>query len=460
MVLLNTTFALSKECTKDTFLRILYSYYSDGPYWGDLHEPERMLKEDYSGTSGNNTIKSYILQNEVIVNVSENLERTYELLYIIIKDTPYISVRYINNGVDDEQRLSRAHLPQFLRAIFWKNLGGVDGVIPVTDRAIRIDADNLEMAELIFSGETFQNPIVYISALPNGTPVFDYETVAYQLAGTAHIVYEANPYVGDILQEKLAGKRPYNGAIKVLYPDGKDYILVTTDRTPESIKSLLTREVAKYTVNMPLKREFNVSNRKFQILADKLRGNEELSVIFDDILSEKDDKIKALEAEIEELKDKSGRMKSKADSLTYSLGNLIPSMGLSLDASEKEFYPGEFRDILIKILSKYKDMMTGDPNLEETRRYHILSDIINCNADSGISAKKINMIKSAIGNDVQMEKINFQKLRDAGFSCDTTGTHIKLVYEDDPRYTFTMSKTSSDYRAADNFIKTVQRTVF
>lgn len=45
-------------------------------------------------------------------------------------------------------------------------------------------------------------------------------------------------------------------------------------------------------------------------------------------------------------------------------------------------------------------------------------------------------------------------------SVDEAGKHWKAVYQEDDRYTFTISKTSSDHRAGKNLASTILKKLF
>jgi hypothetical protein len=51
-------------------------------------------------------------------------------------------------------------------------------------------------------------------------------------------------------------------------------------------------------------------------------------------------------------------------------------------------------------------------------------------------------------------------LEDLGFTADESGKHVRVIFQGDPRYAFTISKTSSDHRAGKNLASTMVRTLF
>ena len=53
-----------------------------------------------------------------------------------------------------------------------------------------------------------------------------------------------------------------------------------------------------------------------------------------------------------------------------------------------------------------------------------------------------------------------RELQAIGFTVSKDGKHYKLVFADNPRYTFIVSATPSDYRSGDNEISKIFRTLF
>lgn len=66
-----------------------------------------------------------------------------------------------------------------------------------------------------------------------------------------------------------------------------------------------------------------------------------------------------------------------------------------------------------------------------------------------------------IMNDYQkMTPKTLEELKNLGFDHSDEGKHHKFVFSNDGRYTATISKTSSDYRAGKNFARDVANQIF
>ena len=73
--------------------------------------------------------------------------------------------------------------------------------------------------------------------------------------------------------------------------------------------------------------------------------------------------------------------------------------------------------------------------------------------------KIIENIKNAIGNNNDLSRSQKRALFDYGFEV-IDGDHYKLIYKGDPRYSFTLAKTSSDYRSKENLLSEIKNVLF
>ena len=468
MIILNTKFRLSSECGKDVFLRRFQQHLQNDIRWSSLSHLEDLLTGDYSGEVDGNTIHAFTSDDAVVISLHRSYDETdQDFVYLIDEESPHLSVK-ISRNTSEEESFVRAEIPGVIRGLLWNGYIGKDGILPVSDTALRIDNLNLATAERVFSGPEFENPIIYISSTQTGAPVFGYECLAHQMAGIAHVIYEANPYIGAKLQTKIGERKPYNGAIRILYPNGKEFLHRADNRTGESLKRAVIKDVIRYVNTQPMDDRFNVLKIKAAMLEKRLKGNEELSGIFEEILSDKDQQIKQMKGEIgrliqqiDDMETNKNRMQSKIDNLSYNFETVMENTeGTVIQSSEKEFYPHEIRDVILRLVNTTVNQMEGDPNQEETRKYHILMDIMKNNVFSGRREELVKVIEDAFGKEPGISTIDFQALRDIGFHEDVSGPHIRMDYNGDKRYNFTVSKTPGDNRQGMNTIKEITNRLF
>ncbi len=87
---------------------------------------------------------------------------------------------------------------------------------------------------------------------------------------------------------------------------------------------------------------------------------------------------------------------------------------------------------------------------ENSRRQHVLVDLLASNQPSRNGAKLEDEIKSLFKTYRDMDAPTRSALLRLGFDISEDGKHYKVIFQGDGRYTFTLPKTSSDHRAGKN----------
>lgn len=123
-----------------------------------------------------------------------------------------------------------------------------------------------------------------------------------------------------------------------------------------------------------------------------------------------------------------------------------------LHATERDFYDHEKRDLVLEILKRYR------PNLlENSRRQHILQDILNTNQPAKRRDKIAAELRHLFWDYRSMKAEIRHSLSALGFELIEDGTHYKIIFQQDSRYQITFSKTSSDRRAGRNIVSEIRR---
>ena len=129
----------------------------------------------------------------------------------------------------------------------------------------------------------------------------------------------------------------------------------------------------------------------------------------------------------------------------------------NINIGERELYDNEITDMILEILTKEFQTMTGDPNQMECRKYHILRSILENNQISGNGKKIGAQLKKIMSNiDILNTKCRKQ-LKQLGFSVNDEGKHHKIYFHDDKRYPLIVAKTASDCRSYKNLASTACR---
>ena len=129
--------------------------------------------------------------------------------------------------------------------------------------------------------------------------------------------------------------------------------------------------------------------------------------------------------------------------------------GVLIAGDEDDLYPGEIKDIVLSILDKE----LKDGVAKNSRRKHILKDLLANNDYQGISKKKAEDLARTLNNYNGMTKKTRSGLEDFGFQIEEDGKHYRLIYHGDSRYNTTLAKTPSDTRGSKNMVHEIQKSM-
>ena len=87
-----------------------------------------------------------------------------------------------------------------------------------------------------------------------------------------------------------------------------------------------------------------------------------------------------------------------------------------------------------------------DMNAALERRKHILESILENNPMQGKGGELREKIKSVLKGYTNLDKKIRNQLEDIGFKIEE-GTHYKVRFKDDPRYSFVLTKSGSDSKS-------------
>ena len=165
--------------------------------------------------------------------------------------------------------------------------------------------------------------------------------------------------------------------------------------------------------------------------------NAELYEVFEEHLSKMEEANRALNQEIQRL-----TIENQALRMRLASRDQQPLIYMG---EEADFYEGEIREIILEILEDYSRNVQKD-----TRRDHIVSDLLENNEFEHIPAKRREQIKVALKGYKSLSGSLRGLLESMGFVITDDGKHYKWTYFGDHRYSATMAKTSSDNRAGMN----------
>jgi hypothetical protein len=182
----------------------------------------------------------------------------------------------------------------------------------------------------------------------------------------------------------------------------------------------------------------------------------------EEMLAEKDAEINAMKQELDAMKQELSVSRAKSASLQDSFDKTegTSQNAIEFETDERDLYPNERKDIILKILQREYDMIKDDANAGTSRKADVLRDVVEHNFPSGTDTRLIDTIKRVL-KDGTLSKEGIGCLQDIGFGVGKTGgDHYKMVFSEDDRYSFICSNTPSDNRAAKNLISDISNTLF
>lgn len=348
--------------------------------------------------------------------------------------------------------------PYIVRQILEEIGGDIDGDFQVSDQPQTLAESEVDIAARLMEGETDHHlPVIYASSTWRNEPPLDCSKLAQWAAGMAHVVAEPSRQFSLALASRVGRINPYQGAVAIYWPRGSGratrfFPYNYRDETKYAsvvahiIRKALAGRRPNYHCTWDYIRELIVRQK-----IEALRAKGEASL--EEYVGAFDEEIKLTKNRLNEAEREIGRLKSEL--ANRSRGSRIYSDGLISAGTEQDLFPGEHKDIIVRALTiAHNNVQPGG------RVQDVLQSLIKANATTGESDRLENGIKDALSNSMDAGKKERRALEELGFSLSEDGKHLKLVFRGDDRYTFAMSKTSSDWRGMKNWISDTTKRLF
>ena len=193
----------------------------------------------------------------------------------------------------------------------------------------------------------------------------------------------------------------------------------------------------------------NTNNSNLKEIQQKLQNSKKQEI---ESLKEKINCLKNLETENNQLKIKN---EFGIYHMSSNNNNIQGSHIISLNITEKDFYIEESKDLILDILKKSLNNLH-----EDSRRQHIVSDIIEHNHSNSAKEEIKQKTQDIFGNYRRMTDEKRKELKNIGFEIISDSNHYKLRFKEDPRYQFSCSKTPSDQRSGRNLVREIRNKLF
>jgi len=388
----------------------------------------------------------------------DSLEWTTAIVATKTNSEHLLSIQVICEALNTASRLPEPKKPVFVGQAMAQLGGGMDGQIPVAEKPFLLNEDEAAIAAALMSGAAGNKlPIVYVSATYQGSHIIDPKALSKGLSGMAHVVVEPSRAFSATLRAATNSRNVYGGNVGVYWPESnarKSYYLDDDDAEMSDIPLAIAKDVRVALANRRQRSNCNwlylrevISRCRYEGL--KATDSKELN----DYVNAWDAELKAKDARIKEAENEIERLKSELR--RQNVANQSASSGLLKTGSEQDLYEGEIQGLVIDSLKNYKKTI-----LSNSRRDHVISDLLKHNSENNVRNELESKIRTLFKTYVSMSASIRSELKRLGFDVSEDGKHHKLIFQGDGRYTFSVSKTSSDRRAGKNMASDLNKTLF
>lgn len=378
--------------------------------------------------------------------------------FILNYDKKYIIVRVALETTDYTTDFYPTYYPPFfVKKLIYRRYAGSDIDIPVKQKAYSLDDYRNVLTGLSDNKAEYTMPIVFISKKEDGNFPVELSTLAFQLQGVAHVLYEGDEVLLSSFSDYF-GCESRNGMIFIVYPNhnmkrNAINLLGASNGNPEYIISRVKSCVYNYE-NQVMRKDIDtwsgIQNEKLYVQNHSLLSdqktleeeNEDLMNVFEEQLSKNEAINKELSNDIQRL-----MVENQALRMRLASKDQKPLLYMG---EETEFYEGEIREIILEILEDYKRNIKPG-----TRREHVVNDVLENNDYNQVQAKRREQIKVALKGYKTLNGSLRNMLESLGFIITDGGKHYKWTYFGDHRYVTTVAKTCSDNRAGMNMTSTI-----
>lgn len=470
MQLFSTILNIQNTLTHEKFVVLIIRWNQGSP-----HPNNKIENIEWDGTYNvkfvHNNLKLEIeeYRNENIIAARfEKLEDgvIWDSDYIMNFNDMKMVVRLERSFTEDAKEIrSQFATPHFLKMLIEEGFVVPDNGLEVSFISTNINEGNVKLlAQIINSEIKFSLPVVYVSKTYDNNDPLDVDRLARYLRGVAHVLVQESSDTSSMIRQMCNDKNPYYGAIGIYYPTTtyhKNRFLYKPSMDPEYVLKTITRTVIDYTTSQEHGDLYTWEGVRRALLRDRLhsqyqkRTSAERDVKeIEELLESVDNEIAELQKENEELNQKIRNLQSE-NNVYKSTFNRSKSNPVLNYGNEEDYFPNEIKEFILEELFKSLVGIQRD-----TRRYHIISDVIEKNEYTGVLREKKEKIKQLLKNYSGLNPKLEQSLKELGFTVIAANDHYKLVYNDDARYTFTMAKTPSDNHAGANNASVINTNVF
>lgn len=467
MITFSTEFPLDPKASAEDVLRLACEWLAGSPHTALPDDAFEQLPTNDSREvreAGESVILAAVTQNDHQMSglqyrrLENNLEWVTSIVARQDSQETLFSLQVSCEALGTAVRLPAPKKPYFIKQALSVLGGGSDGEIPVGDKPFVLSEAEIPIAAALINGDAKNRlPIIYVSVAFNGQPAIAPKELATFVSGLAHVVVEPSRTFSAALRPLVAGRNVYGGTVGVYWPQSsarRTYYLDRFDGDTRSMQRALLEDLRVALANRRLSSACTWSHLQEQLSRqriDRLKSAGSASV--DEFVAAFDAEVKAKDKRLEDAESEIRALNAELRRASTTAGS--SSAGLLKLGKEHDLWPAEIRELVVSVL---RDSLR---NLKEgSRRQHVVLDLLEANPEGTAIPEMEAEVKSALKAYRTMDAKVRSALTGLGFTITEDGKHYKATFRGDPRYMFTLPKTSSDHRAGKNAASEITSTLF
>lgn len=473
MLLFSTILKIDKSLTKDDFLNLVIEWNQGSPHENNVI-PNLNWDGSYNQKFGDETIslefKEYRNEEIIAVRYVKKLDDgiIWKTDYIMNFRDYKMSIMLDRSFTEDAIGVDPSFTtPLFIKLLIEKGYVVNDNDLPVVMDPHMIDCENLNvLTAVINETKTYDLPIVYVSkTFSNNIPI-DVDKLAYALKGVAHIFVQSDLRTNTLIREQCDNANEYNGAIGIYYQSDlmkHKRFLNYEYFDPTITRQNIVKDIINFTNQQSIDPLYTWDGVTTFLLKDRFKSQKDKRTKAERTKEETDELLQSFSSDFDALTEENSRLRDNISDLENELAfykdvfnkKTVNDSGFLSSGSEKEFFQDEKKELILSVLSDSLVSIKDD-----TRRKHIVQDIIQQNTIKDVLGKKREEVKRLLTDYSGLNGKLKQELQQLGFAITEDGKHYKLTYFNDKRYIIHMAKTPSDGRAGKNNVSNINNKVF
>lgn len=258
MLLFSTILKINDTLTKVDFIKLAIEWNQGSPHKDNI-VPNINWNGERNVRYGNEDlwldIQEYRNKNTIAIRYEKREPdgAVWDTDYVMNFDDMKMSIRldrsYLESALTVDPHFSTPH---FISLLIERGYITDDGNLPVSNRPIIIDNNNLDILTCIINEDTrYHMPVVYISKNYYNEDPVDIKQIAGRLKGVAHILVQKDKRLNSKIRYACYDQNEFNGAIGVYYPNPavnhKRFLYHAYEGSDDMLMEKVIRSVIQYS---------------------------------------------------------------------------------------------------------------------------------------------------------------------------------------------------------------------